>query len=446
MLAIWKLCQKKAQNKQLYSGGIISENATEYRVDGEVGRFTFKTHKVSVNNVAIFNTAADIFRPICSREQYRTEGFNEIAMYLSTCSSYRKASELFNRIRWQQEDGTPTRTLASVVEYEGIKIQTAIEHIADKALHDNQFTKEGLPQNSKIEYGLSKKQAGLSSETLSVAIENYNYNKDATRQINLTEAQQFYENPAVAVNVSIDDVGVKKQKETGRSTAKVKKESREYIHNTIAHVEHGGKSYILNGSSNEQVLRLLIALLLCNSLLTTSHLQFFVDGARSLHNSILKMFQWLPSFRIILDWYHLHEKCKIELSLAMKGSKIRNSILEQLLPILWLGQVDAAIEFLRSINNDQLKPGQSVERLVGYFERNREHIPCYALRKKLGLRNSSNKGEKANDLSVASRQKHNGMSWSKIGSGALTTVTVLHLNNEQKNWYQNDQVIFHLVA
>jgi hypothetical protein len=39
-------------------------------------------------------------------------------------------------------------------------------------------------------------------------------------------------------------------------------------------------------------------------------------------------------------------------------------------------------------------------------------IPVYAVRRQLGLRNSSNRGEKANDLLVAARQKHNGMSWS----------------------------------
>jgi len=131
--------------------------------------------------------------------------------------------------------------------------------------------------------------------------------------------------------------------------------------------------------------------------------------------------------------------------LVLKGSKIRNAVLEQLLPILWLGKVDVAIEYVRNISPENLKTGQSVERLIGYFECNREYIPCYALRHKLGLRNSSNKGEKANDLCVASRQKHNGMNWSKQGSVALTTVTAMHINNELRHWYSKNKLKFKII-
>ena len=146
-----------------------------------------------------------------------------------------------------------------------------------------------------------------------------------------------------------------------------------------------------------------------------------------MQNAILRGFSWLRSFGMILDWYYLKEKCKLELSLA---SRNRNSVLEQILPLLWLGKIDAAIEVLKNVRMDYLKAGKTTAVLIGYLERNRKYIPCYALRKRLGLRNSSNKGEKANDLAVSNRQKHNGMSWSINGSPALATITVLHLNNE----------------
>ena len=109
---------------------------------------------------------------------------------------------------------------------------------------------------------------------------------------------------------------------------------------------------------------------------------------------------------------------------------------------MWLGKLDDAIAFLQQIQPEKVKSGQSVDRLIGYFERNRDYIPCYALRKQLGLRNSSNRGEKANDLCVAERQKHNGMSWSKKGSVALATVISLHLNNEQDHWRSNHKLSF----
>ena len=73
------------------------------------------------------------------------------------------------------------------------------------------------------------------------------------------------------------------------------------------------------------------------------------------------------------------------------------------------------------------------------------YIPCYAVRKMLDLRNSSNIGEKANDLLVSERQKHNGMSWSKIGSVALASLTALVKNNEYKNWFDTKALKFKLV-
>ena len=61
-------------------------------------------------------------------------------------------------------------------------------------------------------------------------------------------------------------------------------------------------------------------------------------------------------------------------------------------------------------------------------------MPCYALRKELGLRNSSNLGEKSNDIIVADRQKHNGMSWSNNGSVAFATVAAASHNRVIKGW------------
>jgi hypothetical protein len=55
---------------------------------------------------------------------------------------------------------------------------------------------------------------------------------------------------------------------------------------------------------------------------------------------------------------------------------------------------------------------------------------------------SSNRVEKANDLVVSDRQKHNGMSWSESGSTSLATVTSTHLNNEHMSWLLNQEITF----
>jgi hypothetical protein len=361
--------------------------------------------------------------------------------------SYRKTTVFLNRVRWETEHGTPMRTLAHVVETEGQQAQEAINDIAESVLTQNLFDNEGIPkEKAETPTGLAPEDVGLPKERITEAIEHYNRGKTEEFCIDAAAANQLYENPEVTVNVSIDDVGVTKQKETGRSPAKPRKEKREYVHNTIAHVEKENQHYVLNGTSTPHVLKLLIAFLLYNQLIVGHHLLFFADGARSLHACLLNMFKWLPHVHIVLDWYHLKRKCECELSLVLKGTKIRNAVLEQLLPLLWLGKLNDAIAFLQQLQPKKMKAGQSVNRLVGYFERNRDYIPCYALRKQLGLRNSSNKGEKANDLCVADRQKHNGMSWSKPGSVALASVISMHLNNEQDLWNTKRTFSFTLAA
>jgi len=78
------------------------------------------------------------------------------------------------------------------------------------------------------------------------------------------------------------------------------------------------------------------------------------------------------------------------------------------------------------------------------LERVQHTIPCYALRKQLGLRNSSNIGEKANDMIVSNRQKHNGMSRSNNGSVAFATVSAAFRNNEVNNWVHYRDIDFAL--
>ncbi len=109
-------------------------------------------------------------------------------------------------------------------------------------------------------------------------------------------------------------------------------------------------------------------------------------------------------------------------------------MLSRLLTLLWRGRGDAAIAYLRDLDPEKIKPGQSVVTLIGYFERNRDYIPCYVLRKQLGLRNSSNREEKANDLCVAGRQKRRGMSWSKAGSVAMASVVTVSRNQQLIRW------------
>ena len=70
----------------------------------------------------------------------------------------------------------------------------------------------------------------------------------------------------------------------------------------------------------------------------------------------------------------------------------------------------------------------------------------YGIRKKLGLRNSSNTGEKMNDLVVSYRQKHDGISWSESGSVSLASIEVLKRNRKWAKWFEEGDLEFNLAA
>lgn len=339
---------------------------------------------------------------------------------------------MINRIRYQEE-ATPSRSLRENTEAEGKKILDFVEQKTTEIFNKNGFTEEGIPKDKTEEY--MREPALLPEEKVREVVEACELSDEERREVERNPVG--YEDPEQTVNISTDDVGVKKQKEERGTESKRKKETgeREYVHNTIVHIQKGERSYTVNGRSVISALRVLVGFLLNNDLLRY-RLQFFMDGQRTLQSAILKFFSWFKNIGIILDWYHLEDKCERQLSLAMKGKQIRNDVLKDLMRLLWYGMVDGAIKYLSNLDKDLIKNMDALVTLINYIERNRPYIPCYAVRKELGLRNSSNIGEKMNDLVVSDRQKHNGMSWSKDGSVALASLTVIKRNEEYKKWFE----------
>lgn len=397
----------------------------------------------------MFNAKVDIFPKVGPNERYRSSCYDNLELRLVTFMSYRKTVEVMNRLRWQDDnDLIKSRTLADAVVREGAEIIDYMEAKAKQILTQHQFDeKSGKPNEL---YALETvvecpKISTFSADEVTKVIDEYNEGKEKDRQIDTTQINEVFENPAYSVNISVDDVGVIEQKANGRRKDSVPKESKHYVQNTVIHIQQGLNKYILDGLGIRKTMILLTSFLLYNDLLNNKTLMFFTDGAVDIKNAIKDIYGWRP-YQIILDWYHLKKKCKEQLSMALKGREIRNDVLKQILVLLWLGKVDASIQYLRSLDKSKVRNAERIEKLIGYFTRNREHIPCYALRKRLGLRISSNQGEKANDLVVAERQKHNGMSWSKPGSSGLANIRTLFLNQEDENWIARRELDFKLIS
>jgi len=376
----------------------------------------------------VYNSATSFLEDTASRECFKSNNFKELALDFATTDSNRVSSKRLNRIRHESKGISPT-TFRNLIEREGESIQKHIERKCDEELSDGGFVYNGeVYENGDFAPNPSRhiEQAVIEDATIRLNIDAYN----ATD----------YECPTDTVNVSLDDVGVKRQTEMRPKDEECQQAKR--VENTVLHVQHKNKSYILNATSIASGLKLLVGLLLFNGLLN-KQVVIFADGARIIHSTVFKMLHF-ANVKIILDWYHLQKKCKEQLSMALKGSKIRNEFLEDLMPCLWFGNVNRAIRLLQNIEPNKIKNQEYIRILIDYFIRTNDYIPCYALRKELGLRNSSNLGEKANDIVVSNRQKHNGMSWSNNGSASFATVASASWNHEIEQWIHHRDVSFQL--
>ena len=129
------------------AGSRIEEHPSPYRVEGEVGRFTFKTYDVKgENNEAIF-TGISLFPTRKGRQWYPTCGFKEVAlMYGASQRSYRQTVKVFNRSRYQEVGGTPLNTLRDVTQSEGLKALDFLTRKVTGIFRKLGFSPAGVPQ------------------------------------------------------------------------------------------------------------------------------------------------------------------------------------------------------------------------------------------------------------------------------------------------------------
>jgi hypothetical protein len=385
-------------------------------------------HKIINNNEVKFDTRFNLFEETAPRERFKSDNFRELELNYAIGMPTRKAAERLNRLRRETSGIIPT-TLRNNVENEGISLQCQKEVLAEKVLLDNGFTVEAeYPQPEKF---VRDEQKHVNLEIV----------QKAANALNIKHFEPCdYEAPEASVNISIDDVCVKRQSETRPKDETEEQPKR--VNNTVIHVQYNDSKSLLNAKSIPAAIKLLIGLLL-NSHLLSKQLVFFTDGARDIHSWITKLFPF-ANYKIILDWYHLSKKCREQLSMILYGSKARNAFLDKLLPCLWFGNVNGAIKLLNELAPKQVRNQDLLKKLIEYLQRVSDYIPNYALRKELKLRNSSNLGEKANDLLVAARQKHNGMSWSNSGSLALVAISSAYYNDEIADYIYDGKVSLQL--
>jgi len=419
---------------------LIEPNAVPYRVDGGVGRYEFTSHRVGGPKGG-FNAAVDLFARLKAKGVYRTRWFRRNGLF-NGCTelSYRKTLGQLNRTR-QQADGTVLRTLSNAAEHEAAGVMRHLDRRASERLPQPRFDAYGRPLfrlDPEVPEPCHQPPRAVHHAIGECLSEN-------TRANILPEELAANPLPCERADsvtaVSSDDVGVKKQKAC-RKPGAAARGGRKKAWTTVAHVQRGGAAYTLTAASVPAVLRLVSALLVASAL-DESDLLFFTDGQRSLKDAIFEFWKERGRIRLVLDWYHLQHKCRELGSFGLKGSIAAKKVhIEELRRLLWYGLVDRAVAYIDALPGQAVRKPDVLEQIKGYLERNRPHIPCYAVGSALGLRCSSNPVEKQNDIVVAHRQKNNGMGWSEDGSPALAILAAVRRNGEVDDWLRDGVLAF----
>ena len=272
------------------------------------------------------------------------------------------------------------------------------------------------------------------------------------------------------VNIFVDGDLVNKQAETRVTGGKTEsKEEKEYIKHIDIRVEtDDGGRYNITSPDIDNAFRQLLAFLLDTKLINR-FLQFFVDGEKLLKSNIDNYFQYWHH-RTFLDEYHIDEKIDVLISLGIKARRVpcpweeptlyvrgpkEGSIRHQPMTSLsrvyasriktaiHYGNVDEAIDYIKHIDPNDIDKPEALKSLIEYIEHRREMIPCYALRKKAGLKNSSNSSELCNELIISERQKvDDKMHWGEDGSAALAALTAIFVNDADDLWFRKRQIKF----
>jgi hypothetical protein len=198
-----------------------------------------------------------------------------------------------------------------------------------------------------------------------------------------------------------------------------------------------GERYVSGvGTALLQELQVLVGL----ALGMLSSLLLIADGARSLRSFFTDMLSQIARKAMILDWYHLRQKC-LELSRRIWGNKAAKAqLLQRLYRSLWRGDVVAAITVLEGQRREARNEAK-LDELIAYLQARAPWMVNY--RQRLLERHSIGSGqvETANDLIVARRQKNGGMQWSQATSDALAALCTLMLNGGWERYGQQREVL-----
>ena len=389
-------------------------------------------------------------------EKLTSIGLETLTSKFMMSGSYRVMTGLLNESLYRTEaNAFHPRTMCEKTERLGGEMRQRMEEQSQEILSAHGMNGEC----AQVDEAEKQEPAGSNwkyseEEIRKVAAEYNEQKRHDDEKISDVMVQAAYERACCATYACADDIGVHKQKEQRRGMresekGKQGKKSRHYVENTVVSVHTQGagdtstQTRFFAGVGMQSVFTWVLAYLLESGSLQGKKLMFFSDGAANIRAALKAVFGFRP-YEVILDWYHLCKKLGELLSMSICGTKERNEILDKLKRILWVGNVEGALRYLEGIDQRSIKSQSRLDSIAVYLNKHREEIPCYAIRDKLGLRNSSQAVECANFILVAERQKIGGMSWSSSGSEAQSILRAVYENGDTDKWFHTHSFsVFH---
>jgi hypothetical protein len=177
-----------------------------------------------------------------------------------------------------------------------------------------------------------------------------------------------------------------------------------------------GNCFYLVAKSSEQLIALVATHLTMLGLFAGKRLEVISDGARWIT-------EWIASFQDteitrVLCWYHLRKRIYEAMGAVGLAKDRRKELEYEILGHLWQGELTQAVWILWGLRSTARNP-KRIDDLIGYLLRKKRWIVNYADRRSNGLWIASTRVEKWNDLAVATRCKHRGMSWTESGVMAI---------------------------
>jgi hypothetical protein len=194
----------------------------------------------------------------------------------------------------------------------------------------------------------------------------------------------------------------------------------------------------LSGVGATFLQQLLVVVLL--ALGTQRALLLISDGARWIRAFFTDTLVHIANKTMILDWYHLHQKCRELSSRICRGKQAKRWLLLRLYRRLWRGDVAAALALLEAYR-PQTRNTEVLDTFMAYLQAREDWMVNYRQRRIDQQYIGSGHVEKANDLIVARRQKGRGMQWSLETSDALAALRTLLLNGGWEHYWQQRQIL-----